>query len=45
MILHTFQGYLYIMSEPVWKVRLSFSFSVATSAKVIVYNNQEYLLN
>ena len=37
MILQTFQGYLYIMSKSVWKVRLIFS--VATAVKAIVYNN------
>ena len=37
MILQTFQGYLYIMSKSVWKVRLTFS--VATAVKAIVYNN------
>jgi len=37
MILQTFQGYLYIMSKSVRKVRLSFS--VATTVKAIVYNN------
>ena len=40
MILQTFQGYLYIISKSVWKVRLAFSaFSVATAVKAIVYNN------
>ena len=37
MILQTFQGYLYIMSKSVWKVKLLFS--VAMAAKAIVYNN------
>ena len=39
MILQTFQGYLYIMSKSVWKVRKAVHVAIASAS--LVYNNIE----